>query len=160
MIFTIAQEEYCKKEIILKALKDHIQQKKVQMRIKEPQATLDEEKTSESEIKRASSWLASNPPCIQEKNKQKEEDVKVMIEGDMKNEPDQQKDQGYQSYIEIWFQMVIKSQQYSLPRLCSIPSKSNHLFSKIRIPVKACISSLHIILSLILMCTWLHWKYS
>ena len=32
-----------------------------------------------------------------------------MIEGDMKNDPDQQKDQGYQSYIEIWFQTVTSS---------------------------------------------------
>lgn len=32
MIFTIAQEEYCKKVIILTALKDHIKQKKIQKR--------------------------------------------------------------------------------------------------------------------------------
>ena len=32
MIFTIAQEEYCKKKTILKALKDHITQKKIQKR--------------------------------------------------------------------------------------------------------------------------------
>jgi len=38
----------------------------------------------------------------------KEEDEKVMVEGDMKTNPYQQKDQGYQSYIEIWFQMVTK----------------------------------------------------
>jgi len=83
--------------------------------IKEPWVALDEEKTSEPEIERAPSWLSSNPPCIQEKNQQEEEDVKVMIEEDMENDPDQQKDQGYQSYIEIWFQTVTKLQQYSLP---------------------------------------------
>jgi len=129
-------------------------------KIKQPWAALDEEKTSELEIERAPSWLPSNPPCSQEKNQQKEEDVKDMIEGDMKNDPDQQKDQRYQSDIEIWFQTVTKLQQYSLPQLCLIPSKSNHLVYEIRILVKACISSLHIILSLISMCTWLHWKYS
>jgi len=32
MIFTIAQEDYCKTEIILTALKDHIQQKESQKR--------------------------------------------------------------------------------------------------------------------------------
>jgi len=31
--------------------------------IKEPWATLDEEKRSESEIKKVPSWLPSNPPC-------------------------------------------------------------------------------------------------
>ena len=128
--------------------------------IKPPWAALDEEKTSEAEIKKAPSWLPSNPPCSQEKNQQKGENVRVMIEGDTKNDLDQQKDQGYQSYIEIWFQTVTKLQRYSLPQLCLIPSKSDHLVSEIRIAVKGCISSLHIILSLISMCTWLHWKYS
>ena len=128
--------------------------------IKEPWAALDEEKASKSGIERVPSWLPSNLPCIQEKDQQKEEDEKVMVEGDMKHDPDQQKDQGYQSYIEIWFQTVTKLQRYSLPQLCLIPSKSDHFVSEIQIPVKACISSLHIILSLISMCTWLHWKYS
>jgi len=128
--------------------------------IKAPWDSLDEEKRSELEIERVPSWLPSNPPCTQEKDQQKEEDQKVMIEGDMKNDPDQQKDQGYQIYIEIWFQKVTKLQRYSLPQLCLIPSKPDHLVSEIWIRVKACILSLHIILSLISMCTWLHWKYS
>ena len=128
--------------------------------IKEPWAALDEEKASKLEIERVPSWLPSNLPCIQEKDQQKEEDEKVMIEGDMKNDPNQQDDQGYQSYIEIWFQTVTKLQWYSLPQLCLIPSKSDHFVSESWIVVKACISSLHIIFSLISMCTWLHWKYS
>lgn len=128
--------------------------------IKEPWAALDEEKRSKSKIEKASSWLPSNLPCIQEKDQQKKEDEKVMIEGDMKHDPDQQRDQGYQSYIETWFQTVTKLQQYSLPQPCLIHSKSDHFVSEIWIIVKACISSLHIILSLVLMCTWLHWKYS
>ena len=83
-----------------------------------------------------------------------------MVEEDMKNDPDQQKDQGHHNYIEIWFQTVTKLQHHSLPQLCLILSKSNHLVSEIQVHVKAYISSLHIILSIILMCTWLHWKYS
>ena len=63
--------------------------------IKEPWAALDEEKRSEAEIKKAPSWLPSNLPCMQEKDQQKEEDEKVMVEGDMNHDPDQQKDQGY-----------------------------------------------------------------
>ena len=128
--------------------------------IKEPWAALNEEKRSESEIERVPSWLPSDLPCIQEKYQQKEEDEKVMLEGDMKNDPDQPKNQGYQSYIEIWFRKVTKLQQYFLPQFCLIPSTPDHLVSETWIPVKACISSLHIILSLISMCTWLHWKYS
>ena len=124
--------------------------------IKEPWVALDEEKRSESEIKKASSWLPSNLPCIQEKDQQKEEDENVMLDGDMKHDPDQQMDHGYQSYIEIWFQTATKLQQYSLRQLCLIPSGSDHLVSEIWIPIQACISSLHIIFSLISMCTWLH----
>lgn len=128
--------------------------------IKEPWVALDKEKASKSEIERVPSWLPSNLSCIQEKDQHKEEDQKVMIEGDMKNDPNQQDDQGYQSYIEIWFQKVTKLQWYFLPQFCLIPSKPDHLVSEIWVPIKACISSLHIILSLISMCTWLHWKYS
>ena len=62
-----------------------------------------EEHTSKSEIERTPSWLPSNPPCIQENNQQKMEDLKVMVEEDMKNDPDQQKDQWHHNYIEIWF---------------------------------------------------------
>jgi len=129
-------------------------------KIREPWAALDEEKVSKSEIERVPSWLPSNLPCIQEKDQKKEEDEEVIVESDMKHDPDQQKDQGYQSYIEIWSQKVTKLQRYSLPQLGLIPSKSDNLVSKIRIAVQACISSLHIILFLISMCTWLHWKYS
>jgi len=138
----------------------HLAKENSREEIKEPWAALDEEKASKSEIKRVPSWLPSNLPCIQEKDQQEEEDQKVMIEGDMKNDPNQQDDHGYQSYIEIWFQKVTKLQWYFLPQFCLIPSKPDHLVSEIWIPVKACISSLHIIFSLISMCTWLHWKYS
>ena len=138
----------------------HAEKEDSKEKIKEPWFAIDQEHTSKLEIEKAPSWLPSKPPCIQEKNQQKEEDEKVMIEGDMKNDTDQQKDHGYQSYIETWFQTVTKLQQYSLPQLCLIPSKSDHLVSEIWTPVQACISSLHIIFSLISMCTWLHWKYS
>ena len=71
--------------------------------IKEPWDAPNKEKTSESKIEKAPSWLPSNLPSIQEKDQQKEEDEKVMIEGDMKNDPDQQKDQGHHNYIETLF---------------------------------------------------------
>ena len=58
----------------------HTEEEDSKEKIKEPWATFGEEKTSKSEIERATSWLPSNPPCIQEKNQQKEEDVKVMVE--------------------------------------------------------------------------------
>jgi len=59
-------------------------------------ATLDEEQTSKSKIKRA-------PSCIQEKNQQKGEYLKFMVEEDMRNDPDKQENQGHESYTEVWF---------------------------------------------------------
>ena len=50
-----------------------------------------------------------------------------MVEEDMKNDLDQQKDQGHHNYIETWFQTITKLQHHSLPQLCLILSKSNHL---------------------------------
>ena len=128
-------------------------------KIKESWDALDEEQTIKSEIEKAPSWLPLNPPCIQEKNQQKEEDLKVIVEEDMKNDPDQQNDQGHHNYIEIWFQTVTKLQQHSLLQLSLISSNSKHLITQIQVHVKTYISSLHISFSVILMCTWLHWKY-
>jgi len=54
------------------------------------------------------SWLPSNPPCVQESNHEKEEDLKVMEEEDIQDDPKNQVDQGHHNYIEIWFQTIIK----------------------------------------------------
>jgi len=54
-----------------------------------------------------------------------------MVEEDMKNDLDQKNHQGHHNYIEIWFQIVTKLQHHSLPQLCLIPSKSDHLVSEI-----------------------------
>jgi len=70
----------------------HLAKEDSKEEIKEPWGALDEEKRSKSEIERVPSWLSSNPPCTQEKDQQKEEDQKVMIEGDMKKDPNQQDD--------------------------------------------------------------------
>ena len=161
IVFIIAHEEYGEKRDYIDIIEGpHIEEKNSKENIKEPWAAFLEEYITISESEKSPSWLPSNPPCIQEKNQKKEEDEKVMVEGEMKNDPDQQKDQGYQSYIETWFQTVTKLQQHFLPQLCLIPSTPDHLVSKIWILVQACISSLHIIFSLISMCTWLHWKYA
>jgi len=46
----------------------HREEEHTNEKIKEPWAALDEEQTLKSEIEKASSWLPSNPPCIQENN--------------------------------------------------------------------------------------------
>ena len=79
----------------------HLEEKYSNEKTKESWDALDQEKTSKLEIERAPLWLPSNPPCIQEKNQQKEEDLKVMVEEDMKNDLDKKENQGHQSYIEV-----------------------------------------------------------
>ena len=98
---------------------------------KESWAALDEEKTSKLEIEKAPLWLSSNPPCIQENNQKKEEDFKVMVQEDMKKDPDKQSNQGHESYIEVWFQTVTKFQQHSLLQLHLMSSNSKHLITPI-----------------------------
>ena len=66
-------------------------------------AAFDEESTSESDVENVSSCLPTFPPCVQEKNQQKEEYLNVIIEEDIQGDPTQQVDQGHQNYIEIWF---------------------------------------------------------
>ena len=75
---------------------------------KESWVSLDKEQTYESENEKVPSCLPSYPPCVQENNHQKEKYLNVMVEEDMKNDPDKKVSQGNQSYIELWFQKINK----------------------------------------------------
>ena len=79
-----------------------LEEEDLKEKIKEPWVAIDEQQRSKLEIEKAPSWLPSNPPCIQENNKKREEDLKVMVEEDMKNDPDEKVNQGNQIYIEVW----------------------------------------------------------
>ena len=76
--------------------------------IKRSRVALDEESTLESDVKKVSSCLPAFPPCVQENNQQKEEDLNIIIEEDIQDDPTQQVDQGHHNYIYIWFQTIIK----------------------------------------------------
>jgi len=110
-----------------------------------------EKKNKKILLEKATSRLPLNRLCIQEKNQQKEGYLMVMVEEYMKNNLDKRSKQGHQSYIEVWLQKIEKMEHHSLLQLCLILSKRNHLVSEIQVYVKAYISSLHIILSVILM---------
>ena len=67
--------------------------------------------------------------------------------------------QGIQYYIESCFRGVVRS-QFSILQYLLISSQSRQLVSHIRVHIKEYISNLHMSLSIILLETWFHWKYS
>ena len=67
--------------------------------------------------------------------------------------------QGRQDYIESWFNSVIGFQCSIIQHLLT-SSKSRQLASHIQVHIKECLSNLHMSLSIILLQTWFHWKYS
>ena len=68
-----------------------------------------------------------------------------MLEEDMNNDPNEQENQGNQSYFEIWFLTIIKLQQHTLLKHYLIQSQSKKFISHIQVHIKACISSVHMI---------------
>ena len=70
------------------SLKENIKKKKIPMR--RSRATLDEEQILESDVEKVPSCLPAFPPCVQENNQQKEEDLNVIIEEDIQGDPTQQ----------------------------------------------------------------------
>ena len=85
----------------------HKEEEDTNEEIKESRAALDEEQISKSDVEKVPSCLPAFPPCVQEKNKQKEEDLNVIIKEDIQGDPTQQVNQGHHNYISIWFQTVI-----------------------------------------------------
>ena len=82
-----------------------------------------------------------------------------MVEEDMQISVDEQVNQGYQDYIEVWLRATIRPQQYSLQQfLTSYHSKL--LVSHLLVCLKAHFSNLNVSIFLILLRTWIHWKYS
>jgi len=82
-----------------------------------------------------------------------------MEEEGIQNNPYDQVNQGRHSYIELWFLTITDQEHHSLQQYLAL-SKSMQLVSHIQVHVKAHVSILHMILSIIFLCTWLHWKYS
>ena len=123
MVSILAQEEYCKKVILLMPLKKNIQNKKIQVRRSKNQGLhFMNKKKSKSNIKKVPSCLPSFPPCVQENNKQKEEDLNFMEEEYIY--PNQQVDQEYHNYIEIWFETIINLEQHIVLQQFLISSQS------------------------------------
>ena len=117
------------------------------------------EPTLEPEIEEFLISLSEDPLCVQKNNHSKEDNLHDMVEEDIQISVDEQVNQGCQDYIEIWFQTTIKTQQSLLQQfLTSHPSKL--LVSHIMVCFKTHFSNRNVSIFLILLRTWLHWKYS
>jgi len=125
----------------------------------EPYIIWNGEPTLEPEIEEFLISLSEDPLCVQKNNHSKEGNLHDMVEEDIQISFDKQVNQGYEDYIEIWFQTTIKPQPSLLQQfLTSHPSKL--LVSHVLVCFETHFSNWNVSIFLILLRTWLHWKYS
>ena len=107
-------------------------------------------------IEKFLTYLPKDPLFIQENNHSKEGNLYGKKEEDFQFIVDEKVDQGYQNYIETWFQETNKSplQQF----LTSYHSKL--LVSHVLVCFNTHFSNMNMTIFLILLHTWLYWKYS
>ena len=122
----------------------------------EPYIICDGEPTFEYENE---TCLSENILCTHENNHSKEGNLHDMVEENMQISVDEQVNHGYQDYIEIWFQTTIRPQQSLLQEILT-SYHSKLLVSHVLVCFKAHFSNLNVSIFLILLRTWIHWKYS
>jgi hypothetical protein len=90
-----------------------------------------------------------------------EKSIELEIEEDdeeeMKSDLYEKRNQGYERYIEQWFQSIIRLVQCFLPYF--IESHLPQLISYIFVHFKVQISKPHVNIFLLMLCRWLHWKF-
>jgi hypothetical protein len=121
--------------------------------IKESWTISNEEQTLEPEIKEflASLSLDPDPLCTQEYDDQFSEELHDMTTT---------RNQGNKDHIEVWFQSVINMQHHSIFQQFLAPFLQKQLASHILVFIKVHFSDLDVSLTKILLCEWMHWKYS
>ena len=113
------------------------------------------EKSLRPEIKEFSTSISADPLCTSEGNHPKEEDLHNMMKESIEFTVDE-----HQDYIEIWFQEVIRPQYYSLLQHLLMPKQVGWLVLHIQVITAVNFSYMDMIMFLILLRTWLHWKSS
>jgi len=125
----------------------------------EPYIICNGEPTLEPENEEFLICLSRDPLCVQENNHSKEGNLPDMVKEDIQISVDEQVNRGYQDYIEIWFQTTIKPQRYLLQQFFT-SHHSKLLVSHVLVCFKTHFSNRNVSIFLILLRTWLHWKYS
>jgi hypothetical protein len=123
--------------------------------IKQPWETFDGEHTLEPDIEGFLPCLSSYPLCTQVTNQQIVEDLDGMTKEDIQSGDNEQVNQVHHDYIELWFQTPSFTLQQFLTSY-----QSKKLVSHILVSIKAYLPSLNMNLFVIMLCTWIHWKYS
>jgi len=68
--------------------------------------------------------------------------------------------QGHHDYIERWFQTTIRLHHHSLLQQLFTPCYSKRLVHHVRVLIKVFYINLNVSIFMIMLRTWLHWKYS
>jgi hypothetical protein len=102
--------------------------------------------------------MSLDPLSIQDTNQQIVKDLHVMMKKDIQSGVDVQTNQGQHDYIELWFQKAIRPEHFVLQYfLTSLQSKK--LVPHVLVLIKVCFSNQNVSTFVILLRTWLHWKY-
>jgi hypothetical protein len=127
---------------------------------KEPWKSFDEEKTEEPENEEFLPCMSSYPLFIQKINPQILEDLHGMTKEDIQTSANEQINQRHHDYIELWFHTIIGLKHHFILQQFLAPSQSKQLVPHIPVSLKAYLSNLNMSIFVILLRTWIHWKYS
>jgi hypothetical protein len=127
---------------------------------KESWTTSDGETPLEPEIEEFLICLSEDPLCTNETSHSKKYDLHGMIEGDMQIVLNEEVNQEHHDFIEHWFQTMTRLNHHSLLRQLFTSYHLNQLVPHVRVLIKVYCSNLNVSIFIILLRTWLHWKYS
>jgi len=117
----------------------------------------DGEHLDEPEIEELLPCPAASPVCILETNYPS---FPGMTEEDFQSGPNEEMGQYHQDYIKHWFQTTIQSKYYSHLQILFVSRLSKLLISHALVHSNSHMLNLSMNISLYLICTWLHWKFS
>jgi hypothetical protein len=125
--------------------------------IRKPWTTSNGEKTTEPKTKEFPPCPSSDPLCIQEVN---QEDMYGLVEEGIHSGQNEEENQVHCEYIEHWFHTTIRLKHQSLLQKLSTSYHSKQLEYHALVYIKEHFSNMSLNIFVILLCTWIHWKYS
>ena len=93
-------------------------------------------------------------------NHLKEGDLHDIVEEHIQSDPNEEVNQEHYDYIELWFQKLIEMKHPSLIQQLFASYHLNQLVYHTLVYFKAFLPNLTISMFVMLLGTWLHWKYS
>ena len=127
---------------------------------KESQTIFEREKSLAPKNEEFIACLSVAPICTQETAHPKEDNLHGMAEEDMQQDPNEEMDQDHYDYIEHWYQTATQERHNSPLQKILVSYHLQLLVFHAHVPIKVYISTMSMNVSLYLLCTSLHWKYS